>query len=472
MSISSAYTIAGSGLRATEARAEIVAGNIANASTAGYVRRDALLVSSASGDGQSVDLRMARQVDERLASLSRNAGADAGGAGVTGEILRGYLLTLGEPGDEVSPAARIADFQAGLDLLANNPSDKAVQNDVLNRADSLVRSLNTASATLNRSSVQAGDAFGSSIRDVNSLLSDVAEINRQLTSASEGTQGTGSLRDQLNRTLDTLGSQLDFKTRPEADGTVTVYTSGGTELVRGDKAARLTGDRQTGALFVGGIDVTPGQDGARGFAAGRLAGLSELISTVMPQMNLQLDELARGMIQTFEQADASVAAGQPGFFTDSQGAFDPAQLDGLAGRLAVNDSLRPEKGGALWRLRDGAGATVEGEAGDTAQINAFIGIFDQALPVDPEAGLGSPARLGDYAADMVGFQQTLRVTADSRASAATVRLVSLEDGRSNIEGVNIDVELQKLMEIEKAYGANSQVLSTLNDMLDSLLNSV
>ena len=53
-----------------------------------------------------------------------------------------------------------------------------------------------------------------------------------------------------------------------------------------------------------------------------------------------------------------------------------------------------------------------------------------------------------------------------------MRLITFEDNRSSIEGVNVDTELQKLLEIEQAYGANSQVLSSLSDMLDTLLASV
>ena len=87
-------------------------------------------------------------------------------------------------------------------------------------------------------------------------------------------------------------------------------------------------------------------------------------------------------------------------------------------------------------------------------------------------GLSTNARLGDYAADLVSQQNVLRVGADGQAETARVRLITFEDNRSSIEGVNVDTELQKLLEIEQAYGANSQVLTSLSDMLDTLLASV
>ena len=472
MSISSAYNIARSGLQATSGRANLVAGNIANAQTAGYARRDGLQVSGGGVQGSTVELRIVRQIDERLAGMTRVAGAELGSANVTGEILGGYLLTLGQPGDEVSPAARMAEFQVGLDLLANNPSDASVQNDLLKRANSLVTSLNSAASALDRSRAQAADSFETSVAQVNDALSGIAALNEQLSGTNSGTSTAGGLMDEMNRRLDALGEHMDFQTRWEADGTLSLHTSGGTELVHRGDAAVLTANGQTGALFADGVDITPGQAGGRGFSSGRLAGLSDMLSSVIPQMNLQLDELARGLVQSFETADASVAPGDPGLFTDAGAAFDPTNVEGLAGRLAVNDSVQPEKGGALWRLRDGVGATTAGDPGATDQINALIDIFDQTQAMDPAAGLGATARLGDYAAELVGHQHNIRVSADTRAETATIRLVSYEDGRSNIEGVNVDTELQKLLEIEQAYGANSQVLSSLSEMIDTLLNTV
>ena len=472
MSISSAFNIARSGLSVTEGRASLVAGNIANAQTEGYARRDGVQVTTSSGQGSMVDLQMARQMDERLAGLTRGASAEVGEAEVADEILRGYLLTLGNPGDEISPAARLAEFQAGLDLLANNPADPAAQNDLLSRAQNLVQSLNGAATALEDSRVQAGASYQQSVKDVNTALSDIANLNEKLRTAGNDGGTINGLMDEMNRRLDALGTQMDFTTRWESDGSLTLYTTGGTELVHGDKSVTITADSNTGALFAGNVDITPKALGARGSDSGRLAGLSQIISQDLPQMKLQLDELARGLVRSFEAADASRAPGDAGLFTDAGAAFDPAQIDGLAGRLAINDSVDPDRGGALWRLRDGAAAAGPGEPGDSTQINSFIDVFETGFAFDATSGLNSNAKLGDFAADLVGHQHMVRVTADAHADTARIRLVTFEDNRSGVEGVNIDTELQKLLEIEQSYGANSQVLSSLSDMLDTLLNSV
>ncbi|MEX3314478.1 flagellar hook-associated protein FlgK [Sulfitobacter sp. PS-8MA] len=472
MSISSAFNVARSGLSATEGRANLVAGNIANAQTEGYARREGAQVSTGGGQSSIVELRMQRQVDERLAGLTRNATAEMGQAKVANEVLGGYLLTLGNPNDEISPAARIAEFQAGLDLLSNNPADPAAQNDLLSRAKNLVQSLNSAADALADSQVQARESYLTSVKETNSALAGIAALNQKLRVAGPDAGAVNGLKDDMNRRLDALGGQMDFSARWEADGSLTLHTTGGTELVSGEHAARLTANPETGALFAGEIEITPGAAGARGSDSGRLAGLSQIISRELPQMKLQLDELARGLVQGFEAADHSLGPYDAGLFTDAGAAFDPTQREGLAGRLAVNASVDPERGGTLSRLRDGAAANYRREPSDSTQINAFIDVFETGFGFDSASGLNTDAKIGDFAADMVGHQNMVRVSADSRAETARIRLVTFEDNRSAVEGVNVDTELQKLIEIEQSYGANSQVLSSLTTMLDTLLSSV
>ena len=473
MSISSAFQIAGSGLRSTEERASLVAGNIANAQTQGYARRESVQTSGGTaGQGSVVETRIVRQIDERLAAMTRRAGADVGGASVAGEILGGYLLTLGKPEEEVSPAARMADFQSGLDLLANNPSDTNVQRDLLARADGLVRTLNNASVNLDRSFAQAGTEFERSVGSANDHLNNIADLNQQLRRESSFSHQFGDLMDQMTRELDALGPLIAFQTRWEPDGTLTLHSAGGTELVIGDDAVRLTLDKETGALSARDVDITPNSTGGRGFSEGRLAGLSEMITTVIPQMKLQLDEMARGLIDSFQSADASLASGQAGLFTDGGNAFDASTLDGLAGRLAINDAVRSDKGGALWRLRDGMGASDPGDVGSTVQIDAFISALDSPQSFSPETGLGGNQRLDEFAALMVGYQHNVRVSADARSETAGIKMASFENARGSVEGVNVDTELQKLLEIEQAYGANAQVLTSLTTMIDTLLDAV
>ena len=73
---------------------------------------------------------------------------------------------------------------------------------------------------------------------------------------------------------------------------------------------------------------------------------------------------------------------------------------------------------------------------------------------------------------MIAYQQNVRAEANDQQQALVASTSSIDAARLNAQGVNIDDELQQLLLIEKTYAANSQVVSTLSQMLDSLLAAV
>ena len=88
---------------------------------------------------------------------------------------------------------------------------------------------------------------------------------------------------------------------------------------------------------------------------------------------------------------------------------------------------------------------------------------------DAAAGLGDSATLAQFVSALVADQQQTRVSAQQREETLLASAASIEAVRSGVSGVNVDDELQKLLEIEQAYAANSRVIQTLTEMLDTLL---
>ena len=70
--------------------------------------------------------------------------------------------------------------------------------------------------------------------------------------------------------------------------------------------------------------------------------------------------------------------------------------------------------------------------------------------------------LSGVAADLTGNEDRLSYAAARSAELTEQKLRS---------GVDTDTELQKLMQIEKAYAANAQVLRTVDEMIEVLLGA-
>ncbi|UMA66874.1 flagellar hook-associated protein FlgK (plasmid) [Roseivivax marinus] len=471
MSITSALLSSRSGLAVAGTRAGIASENIANAGRTDYVRRNATLSSQTTGGGVEVS-SIRRDVDGALQTRERSDRAQASYNQTLSAGLALYTDRLGEMGTPAALPARIAALQSDLDLMAGTPAATGAQRSFLNSAEELVRGITGAATALGAAQDDALSGLRNDLTELNALLRDVAEMNATIGDAAPGTPRRATAEDARDAALDRITEYADVTVLRQADGRIDVIASGGAALVEGTETHALSFDATTGTLRAGEVDVTPGRAGVRGVSAGSLSARVDLVTEVLPGMSRQLDGLAAALVTTFEGADASLGAGQAGLFTDAGAAYDPAAREGLAERLAVNDAVRPDAGGALWRLRDGIGAAAEGAASDPTQVLAFVGALESAQSFDPADGLGASNTLADYAAVMVSEHNVATSEAGVRAESYAASAAAIAHQRSSTEGVNVDTELQDLLSIEQSYAANSQVISALTRMMDTLLEAV
>ncbi|EYD73663.1 flagellar hook-associated protein FlgK [Limimaricola hongkongensis] len=470
MSITSAFTSARSGLAAAESWAELTSGNIANATREGYARRAAPLVGQPGGGVAASGIQ--RAVDDRLdqshrIEISRVAGQEA----IAG-ALETYAATLGQVGDGTNLSDRLSALQVGLDTLASNPSEPAIQQDALRAATGLASGLRETASALEGVREQTAAGVMSDVGTINATLREVVDLNRRISQEPGPTQRRAGLEDSLSKTLDGLAEVLDLRVSRDDKGRISVATTGGAMLVENDTAHELEFDVAAASLSVNGVDVTPGTPGARGSQEGRLAARLDLLGSDLPRMQRQLDEMAGALMRGFEDADPSVGAGQPGLFTDAGAGFDAAQIDGLAQRIEINPAVRADQGGGAWRLRDGIGAIQPGPAGYGGLADAFSQMLSDPMSFDAAAGLGTQATAADFAGSLLAEQQGLRNDARDRAETLGAGRDAVAATRAAAQGVNIDDELQQLMLIEQSYAANATVMRTLDEMMDTLLNAV
>ncbi len=470
MSISGAFNTSRSGLAAVEKWSETTSSNIANASRDGYARKELTLATRPNGGVEITGIR--REVDSSLQRTHRLEVGRGARQTAIADGLQLYTSQLGKPGDAGSLAGRMSNLQTSFDALANDPSSEALQRGVVENALALTRQLNETQTNLTRANAEVVGGIKSDVTEVNRTLSELAELGAAARREPGATAQRAAIEDEIDRRIDALSQVMDVQVQRGGDSAMVVTTSGGTPLIEGDKVQTIRFEADTGRLMAGDSEITPGVDGARGFTDGRLAGRFELVGEVMPQMQIQLDELARGLIESFSAADASVAPGAPSLFTDAGAGFNPANAEGLAGRIAVNDAVRPDRGGALWRVRDGAGAAVPGAASDSTQPMAFVAALTGNQTFSDAAGLGSSASLGDFANSLLADQQYTRSLAQSESESLAAGIGVIEAARYGLEGVNIDDELQKLLLIEQSYAANATVIKTLTEMMDTLLAAV
>lgn len=472
MSLTGALNAASSGLRTTQTLSGVAADNVANALTPGYTRRSASVVSTVSGQGGATIADIRREVDASLQRMSRLETGKMARYQVLDEGLSRYTAYLGQPGDGTSPADKFSAFQNSFTTLVNMPSSHGAQSGVVLAAEDLAQSVRGAATSLGTTLREVDMEMRYEVADLNQALYQLQDLNEKQLALEPGTAGAANMGAQIDGLLDQISGIVDTRVSFSSTGTVSVYTIGGAALIEGQSVQDVTFNAGDGTLMAGQQDITPFKDGVRGLQHGSLVGLSELKRTIIPQFNAQLDEYARGLIQSFESTDTSLAAGEAGLFTDNGAPYNAANLTGLASRLQVNEKVSLTGDAEVWRLRDGLSATAEGPAADPTQISAFIDGFDAAMGASADTGIPTGVTLQNFAAEMVTNQSTQRVRAETSYSAAKTSAEMVNGTRSNAEGVSIDDEMQRLLLIEQSYAANSRVLTTVSNMIDTLIAAV
>lgn len=485
MSVSAAFQNAQAGLSVALRRADIVSTNVANALTPGYVRRDLSVserTNGAGGAGPKVD-GVIRAGDPALTRERRLAEGASERERTIAEAHQAFNRALGEPDDEFSLSGKHQQLETALRQLATTPESAPNQRNALEAARTLVASFNDLGGRAQTVREEADAAIASDVRFVNDSLKQIDNLNRDITLAGKGGRDTSSLQDQRQALINDVAKVIPVREIPRDDGGVDLITQEGVFLIagksreieftpRGVITPDLSFNGGAGALSgitVAGVDITPGGTRpSQSIRGGSLAGHFAVRDEIAPSFTAQIDSLAADLVQRFESSDPTRAAGAPGFFTDAGAAYAPANEVGLAGRLALNPAVDPENGGALWRVRDGVGATTEGASGNAAVVNAFLGGLREARAQSAGAQLSGLKSAAQAVAGVVSVVGAERLTAEQRQTAAKARADTVIESEQTALGVDTDAELQKLIFIQQAYAANARVMQVASDLIDTL----
>ena len=290
-----------------------------------------------------------------------------------------------------------------------------------------------------------------------------------------------SFQDERQQLVDQIAKIVPLREIQQTDGSVALYTPSGAVLLVGVPAvfgydsANLVNPYVTNGSGLSGLTLNGKAIATSGENSMILGGTLGANFAVRDELAVaaqsQLDALARDLVERFSDSglDPSRAPGDPGLFTDAGSAFDPLNEVGLSQRLRINVAADPDKGGALWRLRDGLGATAPGAVGVSNLLVALHTALTE--PKEPASGgfMAGQRSFSAFAGDVLSSASTGRLSADGEAAYARTRLETFQALEAE-NGVDTDQELQALLQIEQAYAANAKVIQMASEMIQLLLD--
>lgn len=480
MSITGALSNALSGLTASSRQADIVSGNLANVLTEGYAPRSLGLAARRDDGGVSV-LGVTRQVDAGLLADRRLAQSGLAAAEARAGFATALERVIGTPGAPGSLSARLGTLEASLITASTRPEEPNRLQAVLSAASGLANGLTTISEEISALRLQADGDIARAVDGINRDLENVATLNKQITTAQVAGRETASLEDQRQTVIDGLSDFLPLRQLPRANGAVALVTTGGALLLDGRTnpiaftASPVIAPHMTAAngllsgLEINGQNIEIGR-GTGPLAGGALAAFFDIRDDLALEAQANIDALARNLVERFQQPglDPSLAPGAPGLFTDAGLPLVAANEVGIAGRIAVNAAVDPAQSGVLFRLRDGLGASAAGPVGNAAFLQALSEALSAPLSLGSGALGGTARAFSGHLATLASAVAQTRLTEDQTLGFETGRSAELRSQELST-GVDSDAELQRLLVIEQAFGANARMIQTIDDMMQTLL---
>ncbi len=280
------------GLLAQQTSLQTIGHNISNVNTPGYSRQDVELSANDPtptfigpiGNGvEATDIVRAydRFITQTLFSkMSDKSGLEARVSGM--EIVEGALNEVEENGIN----GMLEDFWNGWDDLANNAEGMAERTTLIERATALADALRDKHDTLLKLSKDINLNIDSSIKDINQITSQIAELNVQIVAAEAGHHSANDLRDQRDQLVNRLSQLANIHYFETERGSYTVLIGQGSPLVEDNQSWKL--EMQNGKVNWLGSNGQKFELTTRDISGGELGGWLDIKKRLEPRDPTQL----------------------------------------------------------------------------------------------------------------------------------------------------------------------------------------
>ena len=399
MSISQALSAALAGLDATRLGLSVIAGNVANADTPGYVTENVnqVEVATAGQSGSSVNTTgINRDLNQLLQSQLWTETSGGSYADTTAQLYSQLQQVYGTPGSSSSFDAIFNGFTSALQTLSTSPGSYSAQSAVVSSAQALTQNLNSMTASMQQLRTQAEQGIATGVATANNALQQIAQANLRLASAPPDST-TATLEDQRDQAITQLSQLMNITVLQNPNNQISVFTANGQQLVGDAQASQLAFNDQGTLAATSLWSADPSKDGAgtitlvspggtqtdllaeNAIQSGQLGAYVQMRDSILPQAQSQLDQLASKMSQALSNTTVNgvtaTAGTQSGYSVDIGGV-----LPGNTINLTYTDGANTQHSVTVVAL---------GQGGALPPQNAPSNPNNQVIGVDVSGGMSS-----------------------------------------------------------------------------------
>lgn len=499
------YKTANSALRVSQNLLDVVGQNMSNVNTKAYTRQrlDINSVSYSSSNikfgnagvmiGQGVKTSGVSQYRDAFLDLRyRTESAKSGNE----KVQLDALSDLESVFDEISMDgmdAQFSDFVKKLQSLTSSPSDPVIEGVVRTSASMLCQMFNDYSQRINTvKNQQTNYLQEGGVVKVNQLMKNISSLNKQIKEDNISGNPALELNDKRNMLIDELSSYVDVDVkltplsiggRKEIDILSINLKKNGMKLVDGDDFAKLevTGagtdtigisvNESIDSAYANGTDLTGDID------KGKIGGYLKFLNGqgdfgTSKDKGIQyyenmLDTLASKFSEVLNKCNSSDSNPMDKPLFEARGGGDIT-----AANLKISDAWANASESYITNSKN---ASASGDnSGDTENILKMISLFKPGSgTLDFKTSGGTPLFKGTMQEFFSYTATTLNLQVEDKQKSYDTyseTQFQINYARNSMSSVDLDEEGINLLTYSKSYNAAARLMTTLDEMLDTLIN--
>lgn len=500
-------------LQVTQSAIQTTGHNISNANTDDYSRQRVNLttwlpypgvgINAARGAGQvgtGVNDEAVVRIRDQFVDLQVRDNANQNGYWSTISDAYSQMEDIVNEPTDTGISSELDRFWQSLQDLAGNSGTAGTGTVVLQKGAAVADTFNYIAVSLGKVQNNLNQQITENTKLVNNYADQINALNKEINKQEANGFLSNDLYDERDALTDKLAQLVNIKvTKVASDGNPSPLAEGKytIEIVGADGAsyspALVDGEAMTNNHLKSTIDTSDSSsptitvsmvtsddktiDGTgelKGFS-GKLQGLIDAYTVDYPSVLKSLDNMASALADQFNAAYKNTAG-----YSEEKGTFFLGAADGTVNALNIhaNENLSGSDITANGLSKDENGNTIPLPSGDNSGATAMSDVIatnkysidDPDDPNDDTDSFSEAMTLKTYLQNLIGQIGVNAQSANQFTSNSGTMLDAAANRRSSISGVSLDEELTNLIQFQHSYAAAAKVVTTLDTMLDTLIN--
>lgn len=449
-----------SALRAQQLGLDVTGNNIANVNTPGYSRQrvnmspaDPVTYGQEQlGTGVRSKVDVERFHDRFLGAQINNENQSLGRWKAQKEAI-GKIEVFFDESSGYGLNQAMSEFWNAWQELSNNPSGFIERQELVSAGKTMSNMFNQKAFDLTGLQRDLDKSIRDATDEINALVDQIADINKKIGSVEVSGRNANTYRDQRDLLLKELSFLIDIDTFENEHGQININVGNGQPLLQNVNTWKLSTETDADGFYnvVWNDGTGNTTDITSEISGGKLKGWIDARDTDIRGYLTQLDQLAESIVSGVNGLhtigfDLNGDSGEA-FFTKTS-AFNMDVNQNIADNVNLVAAAENPEGAA----DDNGNALKIADLQSASIIALGDATFDQyynSIASNVGSNVNSVSANYDH--------QSLMVT-------------HLDNYRETVSGVSLDEEMINLIKFQHAYDAAAKLISTVDEMLDALMN--